>query len=180
LHNLLHFLAIRIDGHAQTEIREYAIAMGRLMQPIVPLVWDAFEDYRLSAMYLSGLEVRVITTMLMNGFHRTFATALAVSAQRPSQSCPITGDRTAELHLEAEACDRGCKETIDLAMKAFELSQDHEPNGLQRTSAAKRRILEIICLNWTRDGVTLVPEMRKPFDLLAEAPKKNDSWGDRI
>ena len=44
--------------------------------------------------------------------------------------------------------------------------------------AAKRRILEIVCLNWTLDGVSLVPEMRKPFELVAEGLQKKDSRGD--
>jgi hypothetical protein len=44
----------------------------------------------------------------------------------------------------------------------------------------KRRILEIVCLNWKLDGVSLVPEWRKPFDLLAEGLQKKDSRGDRI
>ena len=40
---------------------------------------------------------------------------------------------------------------------------------------AKRRILEIVCLNWKLDGVSLVPEWRKPFDLLAEGLLTKDS-----
>src|SRR6187401_3411367 len=43
LHNLLHFLALRMDSHAQWEIREYARTIGReIVQPLFPLVWEAF------------------------------------------------------------------------------------------------------------------------------------------
>ncbi len=46
--------------------------------------------------------------------------------------------------------------------------------------AEKRTILEIICLNWTLDGVTLVPTMRKPFGVLAEGLVLTDGRGDWI
>lgn len=61
LHNLLHFLALRMDSHAQLEIREYATAIGRqIVQPLFPAVWEAFEDYRLQGSGLSRLEVGCI------------------------------------------------------------------------------------------------------------------------
>ena len=57
LHNLLHFLALRMDSHAQLEIRQYAAAIGeQIMRPLFPLVWEAFVDYRLEAMFLSRLD----------------------------------------------------------------------------------------------------------------------------
>ena len=46
--------------------------------------------------------------------------------------------------------------------------------------AANRHILEIICLNFRLDDVTLVPTMRKPFDVLAEGPTQRLSRGDWI
>ena len=45
LHNLLHFLKLRMDDHAQYEIRVYANAIGDMMKKIVPVTWEAFEDY---------------------------------------------------------------------------------------------------------------------------------------
>lgn len=62
LHNLLHFLSLRMDPHAQQEIRDYANAMFTLIQPIVPVVAEAFLDYRLNAMSLSGLEIEALRT----------------------------------------------------------------------------------------------------------------------
>lgn len=54
LHNLLHFLQLRMDSHAQLEIREYAEAIGRdFVAHLFPLTWEAFEEYRLQAMTLS-------------------------------------------------------------------------------------------------------------------------------
>jgi hypothetical protein len=60
------------------------------------------------------------------------------------------------------------EELIVITKKAFDLSQDLNVKWFAADYAAKRRILEIVCLNWKLDGVSLVPEWRKPFDLLAE------------
>jgi thymidylate synthase (FAD) len=62
LHNILHFLSLRMDEHAQREIRDYAEAMFSLMEPIVPVVAEAFRDYRLKAMQLTRLEIESIRT----------------------------------------------------------------------------------------------------------------------
>jgi thymidylate synthase (FAD) len=56
-HNLLHFLGLRMDGHAQQEIREYAYAIWNLIRDIVPFTCEAFEDYRLDAMTFSQVEI---------------------------------------------------------------------------------------------------------------------------
>src|SRR5438034_1194570 len=60
LHNMFHFLSLRMDDHAQQEIRDYANAMFALIQPIVPIAAEAFLDYRLNAMALSGLEIEAL------------------------------------------------------------------------------------------------------------------------
>jgi thymidylate synthase (FAD) len=60
LHNVLHFLSLRLDEHAQREIRAYAEAMLRLIEPIVPQSVEAFRDYRLRAVSLTRLEVEAI------------------------------------------------------------------------------------------------------------------------
>jgi thymidylate synthase (FAD) len=65
LHNLLHFLALRMDAHAQLEIRQYSETIGRkIVQPLFPLVWEAFEDYRLQASGLSRLEIGCIQRLM--------------------------------------------------------------------------------------------------------------------
>ncbi|MDX1965402.1 MAG: FAD-dependent thymidylate synthase [Pirellulales bacterium] len=64
LHNLLHFLALRMDSHAQAEIRRYATTLGeKLVQPLFPLVWEAFIDYRVQALDLSRLDVGVVARL---------------------------------------------------------------------------------------------------------------------
>lgn len=61
LHNLLHFLALRMDAHAQYEIREYARTIGeRIVSPWVPATWEAFLDYRLHSFELTAPEIRLV------------------------------------------------------------------------------------------------------------------------
>jgi thymidylate synthase (FAD) len=65
LHNLLHFLALRMDAHAQWEIRSYAAAIGeQIVRPLFPLVWEAFDDYRLRGQFLTRLDQEVIRRLL--------------------------------------------------------------------------------------------------------------------
>jgi len=60
LHNIFHFLHLRMDSHAQMEIRVYADAMYKLIKPFFPIACKAFEDYRLHAVHLTALEVEAI------------------------------------------------------------------------------------------------------------------------
>ena len=67
LHNMLHFLSLRMDSHAQKEIREYATMIGeRIIKPLFPMVWEAFVDYRLDGMFLSKLEAQCIQRALVD------------------------------------------------------------------------------------------------------------------
>jgi len=72
LHNLLHFLALRLDSHAQYEIRVFAQAMYDLVKPLVPVTIQAFEDYHFmrGAVKLTRLEVdAVVKFMESNAWH---------------------------------------------------------------------------------------------------------------
>jgi thymidylate synthase (FAD) len=60
LHNLLHFLSLRMDPHAQQEIQDFAKAMFALIQPIAPIAAEAFMDYNLGSLHLSKLEVEAM------------------------------------------------------------------------------------------------------------------------
>ena len=60
LHNILRFLSLRMDPHAQLEIREYANAMHDLIAPIVPITMEAWRDYELESVRLTRLEVEAI------------------------------------------------------------------------------------------------------------------------
>jgi thymidylate synthase (FAD) len=60
LHNLLHFLELRIEDHAQKEIRDLAKQVYELIKPFCPMTCEAFEDFRLGSVTLSRLEVQAI------------------------------------------------------------------------------------------------------------------------
>jgi thymidylate synthase (FAD) len=63
LHNLLHFLRLRMDSHAQKEIRDYACVIGEeIVKGWVPSVWSAFEDYRMNTVQFTALDIRVYSS----------------------------------------------------------------------------------------------------------------------
>jgi len=64
LKNTLHFLKLRMDKHAQWEIREYANAMADIIKEKVPTSYKAFEDYMLNGEKLSNLEIKIISNQL--------------------------------------------------------------------------------------------------------------------
>ena len=64
LHNLLHFLRLRADPHAQYEIRAYADAMCAIVADWVPAAYGAFKDYRMDAVSLSAQAVAVLQRRL--------------------------------------------------------------------------------------------------------------------
>ncbi|MDH3665646.1 MAG: FAD-dependent thymidylate synthase [Paracoccaceae bacterium] len=64
LHNLMHFLRLRADAHAQMEIRVYAEAICELVKAWVPATYAAFEDYRLNAAQISGPGMVALRRML--------------------------------------------------------------------------------------------------------------------
>ena len=59
LKNFMHMAWLRMDSHAQWEIRMFADAMYGLVQPLFPAVCEAFEDYKLNAVRLSSMEVKL-------------------------------------------------------------------------------------------------------------------------
>ncbi len=64
LHNLLHFLNLRADSHAQWEIQEYARIMLNILQLWVPLVTKAFINYRTGGAHLSEEGLSVVRMLL--------------------------------------------------------------------------------------------------------------------
>ena len=65
LHNLLHYLHLRMDPHAQQEIRDYATAIFDLVKPLIPVTMEAFMDFRVNAMHLTAPEIESIRTGVM-------------------------------------------------------------------------------------------------------------------
>lgn len=64
LHNTMHFLSLRLDPHAQKEIRDYAEVMAQVVQKAFPISWKAFEDYQLNSLSLSAPEIQCLQRIL--------------------------------------------------------------------------------------------------------------------
>jgi len=62
LHNLMHYLRLRMAPDAQPEIQVYAKAIFELIKPLLPITMKAFTDFRLNAITLSGPEIESIRT----------------------------------------------------------------------------------------------------------------------
>ena len=68
LHNLFHFLSLRMDSHAQQEIQDYANAVYKLVKKHFPLSCEAFEDYQFNAKTLSRMDIMALRDMLEGVF----------------------------------------------------------------------------------------------------------------
>ena len=66
LHNLLHFLRLRLDPDAQEEIRVYAEAIAQVVRDKFPITWEAFEDYRLNSLTLSRGDIHALRTLILS------------------------------------------------------------------------------------------------------------------
>ena len=82
LHNLMHFLSLRADPHAQYEIRAYAEAMLDTMRCWVPMTYDAFLEYRMNAVLISAGGLAVIRRMLAGGTVEQAASGLSAREWR--------------------------------------------------------------------------------------------------
>ena len=60
LHNLLHFLKLRMDDHAQKEIQDLAKQVYELIKPIVPITCEAFEDFVVDSVTFSRAELALL------------------------------------------------------------------------------------------------------------------------
>ncbi|HDN60049.1 MAG TPA: FAD-dependent thymidylate synthase [Candidatus Marinimicrobia bacterium] len=64
LHNLFHFLELRLDYHAQWEIRQYAKVIAEITKKVAPMSYEAFEKHVLNAVRFSGEELKALKNML--------------------------------------------------------------------------------------------------------------------
>ncbi len=69
LHNLFHFIRLRIDPHAQYEIRVYAEALAKCAKAVAPFAYEAFEEHILGSVTFSKAECAALARMLDGGEH---------------------------------------------------------------------------------------------------------------
>ena len=102
LHNLLHFLALRMDSHAQKEIRDYATVIGeQIVAKWVPLTWEAFQDYRFGAMALSRIEQEIIAAVGAGDTEQACAIAREAGWLQPAKKGGLVRHRERQ-ELEAK------------------------------------------------------------------------------
>jgi thymidylate synthase (FAD) len=76
LHNLFHFLELRMDSHAQAEIRAFATTIGHeIVSRWAPLAWEAYLDYRRNSLCISRIDQEVIAALTSK--NPSYATAIA-------------------------------------------------------------------------------------------------------
>lgn len=112
LHNLLHFLGLRMDSHAQKEIRDYANIIGNtFVKQLFPATWRAFCDYRLKALTLNALDIQVLQTL-----HRIAAT-LNASDGRGLAGIPYSEEQFMAAQHPAWRCLTQCRERDECLAK---------------------------------------------------------------
>jgi len=96
LHNLLHFLRLRLDEHAQYEIRAYAEVIAEMVQKYCPLAYEAFVDYQLQAVTLSlheQLALRAVVGQLIGETGQQTAVAAIIDAAMAAVDWPTKRER---------------------------------------------------------------------------------------
>jgi thymidylate synthase (FAD) len=134
LHNLLHFLRLRVDPHAQYEIRAYAAVMAGMVQRVAPLSYEAWLDYdhggaRLSRGELAALRrlVRVADDGLASSGERLDRAALGacgLAAREIDELLAKVGDAPAAMDFSLDVADSRSAEEFETAMAAAVPSVD--------------------------------------------------------
>ena len=108
LHNLLHFLRLRMDAHAQQEIRDYATVIGeQVVAKWCPFAWEAFLDYQFHSVGLTRLEQAVIRSLSLGDKDTALATAKEFGWLERGEKGLKTNRERAE--CEAKLADLGLK-----------------------------------------------------------------------
>jgi thymidylate synthase (FAD) len=69
LGNLFKFLSLRLDLHAQYEVRQFAHAIGCLTRLVAPIAFDAFVDYELDSVRMTSLDMRLLELLSQKGYN---------------------------------------------------------------------------------------------------------------
>lgn len=85
LHNLFHFLRLRMDPHAQYEIRAFAEALARCAKAVAPIAYEAFEEHTLGSVTFSRVECQALQALLDGRPHGLTGRGLDVFEQKLAQ-----------------------------------------------------------------------------------------------
>ena len=107
LHNLLHFLTLRVDPHAQWEIREYGRVMAGMLKRVAPLAFDAWVDYDVLGTRLSGAERSALAQLVRAEGDRLAVREGASAVSRTElANLGLSGREFRELLAKVEAPER--------------------------------------------------------------------------
>ncbi|MDI9636692.1 FAD-dependent thymidylate synthase [Kamptonema cortianum] len=90
LHNLFRFLRLRLDSHAQYEIRVYAEAMAKCAKAVCPLAYEAFEEHMMHSVRFSRAECHALAAMLAGGASELEGRAAEIFEQKLEQMRSMT------------------------------------------------------------------------------------------
>ena len=105
LHNLLHFLRLRVDAHAQWEIQEYGRIMAGMLARVAPLTYEAWLDYDVLGEKMSAAELAVVRSLVRPSGGGLEAAAGKMSAEDLSQA-GLSGREIRELLDKLEPVSR--------------------------------------------------------------------------
>ena len=106
LHNLLHFIGLRSDSHAQYEIQVFSDAMAESVKKVAPFAWEAYEDYAINGLRFSKIEqsmlkenlpARIVEDLLDDIAYKITATL--------HKNKPLNGDELFSLYQKQEGID---------------------------------------------------------------------------
>ena len=183
----------RIAGHPSIRLTEAEVETQvldlfhriRQLEPIRALFQDALRDFARSEREQSrhaADDIQRQLTLLPKQQDQLLNLRLAgeIDTELFGRKGMELRDRIATLDSQLQAAETDRAQQAVVAAKVFELSQGLEQQWLVSKYAEKRQILELVCLNFRLENVSLVAEMRKPFDMLAEGQFVSSSRGDKI
>jgi thymidylate synthase (FAD) len=145
LHNLFHFLKLRMDSHAQYEAQVFANAIYEIVKDWVPIAAEAFRDYRLEGISLSRAELACLKDMLSGnlGVETVWADEIPISPYRWTQVAEETDyGRGVE---EAVLCRPSTLQDLDnVQRKVYLESQGLSNKREQQEFLAKLEIIEFL------------------------------------
>lgn len=102
LHNLFHFLRLRMDAHAQYEIRAYANAMAECAKAVAPIAYEAFEDHLLGSVRLSRAELQALSCLMDGKPHNLEGRNLSIFEEKLEAIRSATPSETPEEPVSPE------------------------------------------------------------------------------
>lgn len=132
LHNLFHFLALRLHPHAQWEIREYARVIAEIVRVVCPAAWDAFDRHVLRGCQFSADEIAALRALLagrpnpLSGRRRAEFLRKVYGDAPPPETGPAERASAAADSAEPERPDQGAEAVPEVTAAGFRARMSRE------------------------------------------------------